>query len=163
MFSHRIHFPVSYNRPLPKKQAQPFLSFIAPTHGGWGAWVPHGWPNNPCSGPSNTASRSCNNPPPEHGGRGCSGPNTATVDCNECMYNNGECDHRCINIVGGKRCECHPGYKSNPEDSNRCTGKIFLPLDMPFVKDGAYFCFCAFRDTDGFLWVVPTNTGTCVV
>ena len=45
-----------------------------------------------------------------------------------------------------------------------------LPLAEPkkllckFIKDGAYYCYCAYvlliSRYSGFLWVVPTNTGT---
>ncbi|XP_071450169.1 collagen and calcium-binding EGF domain-containing protein 1-like [Hetaerina americana] len=35
----------------------------------------------------------------------------ACIDVNECMDNNGDCSHRCINEQGGYKCECRDGWK----------------------------------------------------
>lgn len=32
-------------------------------------------------------------------------------DVNECLDNNGDCEHKCINEVGSYKCECRDGFK----------------------------------------------------
>ena len=44
------------------------------------------------------------------------------TDANECLYNNGNCSHTCVNIAGSYYCVCYPGYilQSNQRD---CEGE----------------------------------------
>ena len=32
------------------------------------------------------------------------------VDIDECAYNNGYCDHSCVNVAGSYNCSCNYGY-----------------------------------------------------
>ena len=40
------------------------------------------------------------------------------LDVNECLDNNGGCDHNCTNTIGSFVCSCQPGYDL---DSDRLT------------------------------------------
>ena len=43
-------------------------------------------------------------------------------DINECLENNGACDNRCTNMIGGFECSCPIGYKLLT-DGRSCIGK----------------------------------------
>ena len=45
------------------------------------------------------------------------------ADINECMANNGGCDHHCENCPGSHRCSCLYGY-SLGSDEQSCTGEL---------------------------------------
>ena len=48
-----------------------------------------------------------------------------TSDVNECVKNNGGCDHTCTNTLGSYQCSCHNGYKGQ-HDSHHCIGTTIL-------------------------------------
>ena len=37
----------------------------------------------------------------------------SSVDTDECVVDNGGCDHVCINTIGSRLCDCHTGYALN--------------------------------------------------
>ncbi|XP_067143727.1 epidermal growth factor-like protein 7 [Centruroides vittatus] len=47
------------------------------------------------------------------------------IDVNECVQDNGKCDHSCVNMPGSYRCKCHEGFVLQ-SDGRRC--KINLGL-----------------------------------
>ena len=51
----------------------------------------------------------------------CMIKNCAT-DVDECLTNNGGCDHFCHNYYGGHECSCRPGYTLQ-DDGRECVGK----------------------------------------
>ena len=44
------------------------------------------------------------------------------LDINECLVNNGDCDHNCVNTAGSYYCTCNTGYRLS-NDSRECLGK----------------------------------------
>ena len=99
----------------------------SPIHGHWGSWQPSSWGLTSCSGGVRTRQRYCNNPPPAHGGRPCSGMDTEKMDCNECEYNNGGCAHDCINHDStGYSCKCYSGYKPARWNRDLCVRKCMI-------------------------------------
>ena len=44
------------------------------------------------------------------------------TDVNECLVNNGDCDHSCTNLVPGHQCSCRQGYMLD-SDNRTCNGK----------------------------------------
>ena len=44
------------------------------------------------------------------------------VDINECLTDNGGCDHTCVNEVGTYHCECNIGFLLD-EDKHGCSGR----------------------------------------
>ena len=40
----------------------------------------------------------------------------------ECKQSNGNCDHGCVNEVGGYTCECNEGFQLQA-DNKTCSGK----------------------------------------
>ena len=105
---------------------------LAPRNGHWGAWQPASWELTSCSGGLKTRHRNCDNPSPAHGGRDCVGSNTESIDCNECEYNNGGCEHRCINYYGCYTCACYPGYKASQSDWKECVRKYTMCINFSF-------------------------------
>eukprot|EP01006_Ploeotia_vitrea_P025256 TRINITY_DN58129_c0_g1_i1.p1 TRINITY_DN58129_c0_g1~~TRINITY_DN58129_c0_g1_i1.p1 ORF type:complete len:406 (+),score=89.28 TRINITY_DN58129_c0_g1_i1:268-1485(+) len=53
-----------------------------PINGGWSQWSGWGTCSSTCGGGSQTASRTCSNPPPANGGTDCAGDETKQQDCN---------------------------------------------------------------------------------
>lgn len=52
-------------------------------------------------------------------------PLTVTIcftDVDECLTDNGGCDHFCHNYYGGHECSCRPGYTLQ-DDGRECVGK----------------------------------------
>ena len=49
--------------------------------GQWGSWQVEACPVT-CNGSSQLKTRSCNSPPPQHGGNNCTGPSSEVVACN---------------------------------------------------------------------------------
>ena len=45
------------------------------------------------------------------------------LDYNECMDNNGGCEHICSNIVGSFICSCLDGYRLD-DDMASCNGNV---------------------------------------
>lgn len=54
----------------------------------------------------------------------------APTDINECLVNNGGCDHSCRNTVGSFECGCRKGYKLLT-DERTCQGEPSLCRDRP--------------------------------
>lgn len=50
----------------------------------------------------------------------------ASADINECLVNNGGCDHFCRNTVGSFECGCRKGYKLLT-DERTCQGELLPP------------------------------------
>ena len=51
-------------------------------NGNWGKWGSFGNCNKPCNGGTQVRIRYCNNPYPNHGGRGCVGSSLSSQSCN---------------------------------------------------------------------------------
>ena len=108
-----------------------YFFVLAPRNGHWGAWQPASWELTSCSGAYRTRHRNCDNPCPAHGGSYCVGSSTERIDCDECKFNNGGCDHRCINYDGCYSCACYPGYKASQTDWKKCVRKYTMRI-FPF-------------------------------
>uniref|UniRef100_A0A8R1DTH9 EGF-like domain-containing protein n=1 Tax=Caenorhabditis japonica TaxID=281687 RepID=A0A8R1DTH9_CAEJA len=46
--------------------------------------------------------------------------NNCQYDINECLDNNGDCEHECVNTIGAFYCRCWPGFQLST-DGKRCT------------------------------------------
>ena len=46
---------------------------------------------------------------------------TTTLDINECLTNNGGCQHTCTNSIGSYACSCRTGYALDT-DNHGCIG-----------------------------------------
>ena len=46
------------------------------------------------------------------------------TDVDECLYNNGNCSHDCINTQGSYYCECPTGYILQPNRRD-CAGEYY--------------------------------------
>lgn len=57
-------------------------------------------------------------------------PALGSTDINECLANNGGCDHSCRNTVGSFECGCRKGYKLLT-DERTCQGEPSRCQDMP--------------------------------
>ena len=44
------------------------------------------------------------------------------TEINECLVNNGDCDHICTNTPGSYYCTCKTGYQLQP-DRRKCLGE----------------------------------------
>ena len=60
----------------------PFTSLTFAVDGGWSSFGSWSSCSKSCGGGTMTQSRSCNNPAPRYGGRGCSGSSSHTKSCN---------------------------------------------------------------------------------
>ena len=58
----------------------------------------------------------------------------APADINECLVNNGGCDHFCRNTVGSFECGCRKGYKLLT-DERTCQGEPSLCPGSPRQGD----------------------------
>ncbi|XP_071960015.1 A disintegrin and metalloproteinase with thrombospondin motifs 9-like [Antedon mediterranea] len=65
-----------------------------PIDGGWGKWEPYGNCSRSCGGGVKKASRLCNNPSPQYGGKYCVGRRTRYRSCNTKPCGNGQDDFR---------------------------------------------------------------------
>lgn len=54
------------------------------------------------------------------------------TDIDECLAENGGCDHRCQNSAGSFQCYCKRGYRLD-EDRRSCVCELLLSLNC-FVK-----------------------------
>ena len=41
----------------------------------------------------------------------------ASTDVDECVVDNGGCEHGCVNTIGSRLCTCHHGYALNSDES----------------------------------------------
>ena len=41
-------------------------------------------------------------------------------DINECLYENGGCDHVCANLEGSRICSCREGYQVSTRNPDKC-------------------------------------------
>ena len=41
-------------------------------------------------------------------------------DIDECLFENGGCDHQCNNFIGSFQCSCHSGYHPSPDNLKMC-------------------------------------------
>jgi hypothetical protein len=46
--------------------------------------------------------------------------NNQCGDIDECLFENGGCDHQCNNFVGSFQCSCHSGYHLSPDNLKMC-------------------------------------------
>ena len=61
------------------------------------------------------------------------------VDINECLIDNGDCQHQCVNTNGSYMCTCHDGYRLFPED------QALLIDNIPLIPNKS--CFGELADT----------------
>ena len=59
-----------------------FISYVYVVNGNWGAWGEYGVCYKSCGGGIKERFRSCDNPPPQHGGLPCKGFNKFVSVCN---------------------------------------------------------------------------------
>ncbi|PFX23098.1 sushi, von Willebrand factor type A, EGF and pentraxin domain-containing protein 1-like isoform X2 [Stylophora pistillata] len=115
----------------------------SPRHGQWCPWNPASWEETPCSNGYKTRSRNCDNPAPAHGGRECSGNRYISIDCIECNYDNGGCEHLCVNYDGTYSCRCHPGYKISTGNWKKCDRITCDISEWPTPSNGQISAPCA--------------------
>lgn len=63
-------------------ETKPCLDRYCPIDGGWSSWVDVSGCTVTCGGGNQTRLRTCSNPPPNHGGQPCPGPNRDVQPCN---------------------------------------------------------------------------------
>ncbi len=51
------------------------------------------------------------------------------IDINECLSDNGECEHDCTNTEGNFSCSCNTGYELDSNGFN-CSGNIIHVLNI---------------------------------
>ncbi|CAD5115029.1 DgyrCDS4050 [Dimorphilus gyrociliatus] len=103
-----------------------------PVNGGWSAWGSWGGCSKTCGLGSKSATRSCNNPSPAHGGSSCSGSASKNTDCTvvSCPVNGGwsvwgswgACSKSCKGGIQNRTRTCN-----NPTPAHggaECTGDI---------------------------------------
>ena len=61
------------------------------------------------------------------------------TDSNECVNDNGGCEHMCINLIPGYHCSCFSGYLLN-SDGRSCNGKF---MGVAVAYDNANLCIFA--------------------
>ena len=52
------------------------------------------------------------------------------TDVDECATNNGECDQKCSNLIGGYECSCYAGYRQSITNQKRCDGRFEAGLEL---------------------------------
>ena len=45
------------------------------------------------------------------------------TDIDECLNNNGGCDHKCTNTIGSYYCSCEEGYQLTEDNHMKCEGQ----------------------------------------
>ncbi|XP_065668355.1 sushi, von Willebrand factor type A, EGF and pentraxin domain-containing protein 1 isoform X2 [Hydra vulgaris] len=67
------------------------------------------------------------------------------VDLDECLYSNGNCQHKCLNTIGSYLCQCNEGFEmqgSSCVDINECLTNNGNCQDKCFNTYGSYSCQC---------------------
>lgn len=71
------------------------------------------------------------------------------MDTNECLTNNGGCEHNCVDTDGSYQCSCNAGYQLQNdnhgcEDVDECTDSRTLSYCSGNCVNtvGGYFCTC---------------------
>ena len=65
---------------------------------------------------------------------------TIHTDVNECAFDNGGCQHDCINSGGSYRCECQQGYILQ-SDGMSCEGKSLGCLKLMIITVCKSMCY----------------------
>jgi len=65
-----------------RKQSKVCNAHECPIHGGFTEWTAFGECTKSCAGGVKTRTRTCTNPPPQYGGKGCTGATSNTAACN---------------------------------------------------------------------------------
>lgn len=47
----------------------------------------------------------------------------SNLDINECMTNDSNCEHTCVNTIGSYYCQCVSGFRLNATTNATCYGK----------------------------------------
>ncbi|KAK3093477.1 hypothetical protein FSP39_016236 [Pinctada imbricata] len=105
--------------------------------GQWSSWINVGSCSKTCGGGTQKQERSCTNPTPRNGGRGCSGDSTRSIDCNSqpCKVdgqwsdwvNDGSCSKTC---GGGKQKQERSCTNPAPRNAGRsCRGDSTRSID----------------------------------
>ena len=71
------------------------------------------------------------------------------IDVDECVTNNGGCDHYCTNTIGSFVCSCYPGYTLDG-DGRTCLGKLRSWIEdvLPFAVKFIILCYIHLRCTN---------------
>ncbi|KAL4717109.1 hypothetical protein ACJJTC_016996 [Scirpophaga incertulas] len=58
------------------------------------------------------------------------------IDVDECADNNGGCEQRCVNDIGGFHCECSHPFTLSPRDGKSCERPvpIAIPEPLPLIR-----------------------------
>ncbi|XP_069738785.1 LOW QUALITY PROTEIN: SCO-spondin-like [Phaenicophaeus curvirostris] len=109
----------------PRVDTRPCFHLACPVSGAWGPWGPWSPCEVPCGGGSRRRTRSCTDPPPKNGGRGCPGGALQSQPCNLLPCRGGagcRCPSglflqrgRCVPLT---QCDCHL-----PEGTRRPGGR----------------------------------------
>ena len=72
-------------------------------------------------------------------------------DVDECADKTLECQHLCVNTVGGAHCQCHPGYQglngTDCQDVDECDGDDNAGCSHDCLNtDGSFLCQCPAGD-----------------
>ncbi|XP_022085075.1 A disintegrin and metalloproteinase with thrombospondin motifs 6-like [Acanthaster planci] len=117
-----------------------------PVDGGWSAWQPYGPCSVTCGTGQKMRTRTCTNPPPEHGGQTCTGSSTEYLQCSNAQacsvpVNGG---WSAWQPVGGCSVTCGGGVQSR---TRTCTN--------PIPQNGGLLCSGPSTDSQ------PCNTQSC--
>ncbi|CAH3141747.1 unnamed protein product [Porites lobata] len=64
------------------------------------------------------------------------------MDCDECEYNNGGCEHRCIDYDGRYTCACNSGYKASQSNWKECVRITCPTSSWPAPSNGELSNLC---------------------
>ncbi|XP_065194347.1 papilin-like isoform X3 [Sycon ciliatum] len=131
------------------------MTCSCPVDGRWSTWTAIGTCSVSCGSGNQIRVRSCNSPPPAHGGRVCSGQNRQTVSCqtNPCPINGkwsqwsafSQCSKTCGGAQQTRKRTCtspspaHGGYDcSGISSDTRSCGPIQCPIDGAWSSWSSY-------------------------